>query len=152
MKRKLFFIASALLSFLIGGCMAGYNVSEPSLVSDGLRVKNLLYRPSGMEPGRKYPAVVINHGGSGGGDRPVPRVESVDVERISAVGRRRAVRRIAREQAKMIRARVGAQHCCALLASRRTGIPQNSLGTHAAVPESCFAISHDKRALPGPDA
>ncbi len=48
---------------MIGGCMAGYNVSEPSLVSDGLKVKNLLYQPSTLEPGRKYPGVVINHGG-----------------------------------------------------------------------------------------
>jgi dipeptidyl aminopeptidase/acylaminoacyl peptidase len=68
MKRKLSFIASALLSFLIGGCMAGYNVSEPSLVSDGLKVKNLLYQPSVLSPDRKYPGVVINHGGMEGAE------------------------------------------------------------------------------------
>ncbi len=66
MMHKLCFFVAAAISFLIGGCMAGYNVSEPSLISDGLKVKNLLYLPSGIEPGRRYPAVVINHGGSDG--------------------------------------------------------------------------------------
>lgn len=68
MKPKLPFIASALLSFLIGGCMAGYTVSEPSLVSDGLKVKNLLYQPSVLSPGRIYPGIVLNHGGMEGAE------------------------------------------------------------------------------------
>ena len=56
------FIASCMLA----GCAVGYKADRPVLESGGLKVNNILYTPSDMEPGVRYPGVVINHGGSEG--------------------------------------------------------------------------------------
>jgi len=59
-------IIIALTSGLLSGCAIGYNVDRPVLGSGGLNVNNLLYAPDKIEPGMKYPGVVLNHGGTDG--------------------------------------------------------------------------------------
>ena len=51
-------------------CSHGYAASKPVIVSGGLRLQNLLYVPDGMEPGVKYPAVLLAHGGMKGVEFP----------------------------------------------------------------------------------
>src|SRR3990172_2721043 len=51
-------------------CSHGYAASKPVIVSGGLRLQNLLYVPDGMEPGERYPAVLLAHGGMKGVEFP----------------------------------------------------------------------------------
>ena len=53
---------------LLSSCTA-YRVNEPDYVStNAFRINALLYTPRKMEPGVKYPGIVLNHSGTSGVD------------------------------------------------------------------------------------
>jgi len=45
--------------------------------SDGERIEGVLHKPAGFDPNRRYPLLVVIHGGPAGIDTPTPVVESV---------------------------------------------------------------------------
>jgi dipeptidyl aminopeptidase/acylaminoacyl peptidase len=55
---------------------AGWSTAPIEVVSwtskDGARIEGVLHKPVGFEPGRKYPLLVVIHGGPTGVSRPTP--------------------------------------------------------------------------------
>jgi dipeptidyl aminopeptidase/acylaminoacyl peptidase len=63
--RAFYFLLIAAFAFL-SACAHGYRSEGVTLVSDGLKVNNLVYLPGDMAPGRKYPGLILCHGGNKG--------------------------------------------------------------------------------------
>lgn len=59
-----------------GGQVSGWNAPAREVITwssqDGASIEGVLHRPATLEPGRRYPLLVVIHGGPTGVSRPVP--------------------------------------------------------------------------------
>jgi dipeptidyl aminopeptidase/acylaminoacyl peptidase len=70
-NRRVFRFFTPVIAMLLLSCAHGYDTHKPVLQSDNLKINSFLYSPRPLVPGKKYPGVVLNHGGMKGAEFPV---------------------------------------------------------------------------------
>ena len=70
-NRRTFRFFTPVIAMVLLSCAHGYDIKKPVLQSDDLKINSILYSPRRLVPGKKYPGIVLNHGGMKGAEFPV---------------------------------------------------------------------------------